>query len=398
LGAGLVTARALAHITERDHKLATRHEHAEHIVLIGVSDLSSIYMKALETFAPGRHRVVAVLDERPIAIGRSLNGIRVVGPPAQLHSLIEEFSVHGIRIDRVVVGGESDTLPDETLSEVRRVCIQRNLQLDFVPRLFGIGSRTAAAQALPVEYAAGQEVVTDVVMPGYFRFKRLIDFGATLTLVLLLLPLWLLVVLLVFLDVGSPVLFWQQRAGLNGRNFLLHKFRTLRVPFDWSGQKVPDEQRLSWIGQLLRKTRLDELPQLLNVLVGDMSLIGPRPLLPQDQPPSPIMRLAVRPGMTGWAQVNGGTLLSAKEKEELDEWYIRNASFGLDVRIVLMTLLTLARGDRRSESALAQAHALRDGSPNDGQLLFRQNAPFPPTVPAPSLLKQDDQSPAIRSW
>jgi lipopolysaccharide/colanic/teichoic acid biosynthesis glycosyltransferase len=183
----------------------------------------------------------------------------------------------------------------------------------------------------------------------------LIDFLTALVLVIALLPLWILVASLAFLDVGSPVLFWQQRIGQNGRYFLLHKFRTLRTPFDWSGRRLSDAQRLSWIGTILRRTRLDELPQLLNVLVGDMSMIGPRPLLPQDQPPTPTVRLRVRPGITGWAQVNGGVLLSPDEKEKLDEWYIRSASLRVDLRIVLMTISSLIRGDHRSEEALEQA-------------------------------------------
>ena len=116
---------------------------------------------------------------------------------------------------------------------------------------------------------------------------------------------------------------------------------------------------MSWIGRLLRQTRIDELPQLLNVLVGDMSLIGPRPLLPQDQPPSSTLRLTVRPGISGWAQVNGGTSLSPKEKEALDIWYIRNASPWVDLRIIGMTFLVLLRGERRSDKALAQAQSLQ---------------------------------------
>jgi lipopolysaccharide/colanic/teichoic acid biosynthesis glycosyltransferase len=106
---------------------------------------------------------------------------------------------------------------------------------------------------------------------------------------------------------------------------------------------------VSRIGRFLRRTRLDELPQLLNVLLGDMSLIGPRPLLPRDQPRNVAARLSVRPGITGWAQVNGGVLLSPDEKEQLDEWYIRNASPSLDLRIIVMTLMMFLRGDRRTE-------------------------------------------------
>ena len=105
---------------------------------------------------------------------------------------------------------------------------------------------------------------------------------------------------------------------------------------------------MSWIGAFLRKARLDELPQLLNVLVGDMSLVGPRPLLPQDQPSDASLRLAVRPGITGWAQVSGGNSLSPETKNKLDEWYVRHASFMLDLRILLMTLGFVLRGEQSS--------------------------------------------------
>ena len=190
------------------------------------------------------------------------------------------------------------------------------------------------------------------------RVKRLIDAISAAILVLLFLPLLVIAAMVVVFDVGSPVLFWQQRVGRDGRELQIYKLRTLRPPFDGKGQRIPEEQRLSWIGRLLRRTRIDELPQLLNVLVGDMSLIGPRPLLPQDQPRNSAIRLTVRPGITGWAQVNGGASLSATEKEALDVWYIRNASPWVDLRIIGMTLLSLLRGDRRSEKALAQAQSL----------------------------------------
>jgi len=190
------------------------------------------------------------------------------------------------------------------------------------------------------------------------RVKRVFDAVAAAILILWLLPLLAIAAVAVVLDVGSPVLFWQQRVGRGGRELQIYKLRTLRPPYDWRGHRIPEEQRISWIGRLLRQTRMDELPQLLNVLVGDMSLIGPRPLLPQDQPPNSAVRLTVRPGITGWAQVNGGNIISPAEKAALDVWYIRHASLWLDLRIISMTFVSLFRGDRRSENALAQAQGL----------------------------------------
>jgi lipopolysaccharide/colanic/teichoic acid biosynthesis glycosyltransferase len=402
LVAGLIAARALAHLTERGDRRATRHRlpASEHIILIGLSDLSSLFMKALEAYAPGRQHVAAVLDENPSSIGRSVNGVRVFGPPAHLHSLIEEFAVHGIRIDRVVVGGEPDMLSGEALAEIERVCIQRELDLEFVPRLFGFNVQPRATETsqADLELVSDEEPSDEVTLPSYFRLKPVIDVLVSLLLIIALVPVWILAATLVFIDVGSPILFWQQRTGLNGRDFLLHKFRTLQPPYDWRGQKVPDEQRLSWIGQLLRKIRLDELPQLLNVLVGDMSLIGPRPLLPQDQPTTPTVRLMVRPGITGWAQVNGGTHLSPDEKEELDDWYIRHASLWLDLRILALTPVGLATGSRRSAQALAQARAERAAVSAREAASTRPNAaPSLPRIVAAPLMKDDDRPPAMRS-
>ena len=150
---------------------------------------------------------------------------------------------------------------------------------------------------------------------------------------------------IVLLDVGSPIFFWQRRVGINGQGFHVHKFRTLKPTYDDQGQIFSTIDRVSWAGALLRKFRLDELPQLLNVLVGDMSLIGPRPLLPHDQPSDATARLMVRPGITGWAQVNGGKSITPGEKNALDEWYVRNASFWLDLKIIGKTALFMLSGE-----------------------------------------------------
>jgi lipopolysaccharide/colanic/teichoic acid biosynthesis glycosyltransferase len=162
--------------------------------------------------------------------------------------------------------------------------------------------------------------------------------------------LFALIAVVVLLDVGSPVYFWQRRIGMDGQSFQLHKFRTLKPSYDGDGNPTSAE-RMSWIGHLLRKCRLDELPQLLNVLVGDMSLIGPRPLLPHDQPADPTLRLMVRPGITGWAQVNGGKLLTPEEKNAYDEWYVRNSSLWLDLKIAGLTVLFMLRGERSHAAA-----------------------------------------------
>jgi lipopolysaccharide/colanic/teichoic acid biosynthesis glycosyltransferase len=355
LGVGLVTIRALAHVADRRRAHADQVAEADpqHVIVIGVCDLSVLYMRFLEVCGLGRQRVIALLDPEPRWIGSAVNGVRIYGPPSHLESLIEEFALHGVRTDRVVLGGPEDSLSDRELAEIRHACARRGINFMSMSGLFDTADRKvpepASQQFEPAPMAAG---TTAVLLPHWFRFKRPIDFMVALTLIVVLMPLWLLVAALAAVDVGAPIVFWQQRVGVNGRNFLLYKVRTLRSIFDASGQVT---QRLSWIGRLWRKTRIDELPQLLNVLTGEMSLIGPRPLLSRDQPPVPSIRLMVRPGITGWAQVNGGTLLSPQEKEVFDEEYIRHASLWYDLRIVAMTVVSLLRGDRRSRRASAQS-------------------------------------------
>jgi len=331
-----------------------RHIDCEHIIMIGSNRVTSLYMQLIEAYSLGNCRVIAVLDDRPKLHGRKIGGVRILGLPQHLESIIHEFEVHGVRTHRVIIGSETDALSDEALNEMHRVCERHKINLEFVPQLLGMSTLQSARTdglSVPTEGLIEQPSFSP---PAYFRLKRFIDFVAALVLIILLSPLFILAAALVLVDLGSPVLFWQQRMGMGGRTFQLYKIRTLQAPFDSRGRPVAEEERLSWIGRLLRRTCLDELPQLFNVLVGDMSLIGPRPLLPIDQPANPTVRLMVPPGLTGWAQVQGGKLLTPRQKEELDEWYIRNASPWVDLRIIVMTVQFLLGGEDRSARAFVE--------------------------------------------
>jgi lipopolysaccharide/colanic/teichoic acid biosynthesis glycosyltransferase len=259
----------------------------------------------------------------------------------------------------VVIGGDEDLLSEETLKEIQRVCEQRQIPLDFVPKLVGLTSLDIRAKP---QTRVASNVAAAVVLPAYFKWKYAVDFVSAATLLLLYAPFLLIAGGLALVDVGWPVVFWQQRLGVRGRPFVIYKLRTLRPPFDQLGQPIPENKRLSWVGTLLRRTRLDELPQLFNVLVGDMSLIGPRPLLPRDQPTNPNVRLTIRPGITGWAQVNGATLLTPSEKDALDDWYVRNASFWLDLRIILMTARVMLWGQDHPDAIPVTRQFLRTGN------------------------------------
>ena len=151
-------------------------------------------------------------------------------------------------------------------------------------------------------------------------------------------------------------MFWQNRPGRFGRHFRLYKFRTMRAPHDEQGNRIPDEDRVSKLGSVIRLCRLDELPQLYNILVGEMSFVGPRPLIVTDHEPGTRDRLLVRPGLTGWAQVNGGRKLSPEDKAALDIWYVAHLSLALDLRIMLRTLVLLFTGENINGDAVRAAH------------------------------------------
>jgi len=171
--------------------------------------------------------------------------------------------------------------------------------------------------------------------------KRFVDIIFSLILLILVSPLLLAILILIRLLMGKPILFRQFRAGLDGQTFELMKFRTMTMATNQNGNFEPDSARLTRIGRYLRSNSLDEIPSLWNVLKGDMSLVGPRPLLPEYTElygDCFSKRLVVRPGVTGWAQVNGRNLLQWKEKFEMDNWYVENQSILLDLRILIMTL------------------------------------------------------------
>jgi len=178
--------------------------------------------------------------------------------------------------------------------------------------------------------------------------NRFLDVCFSVFVIVLVLPIFFLVVMLIFLGMGRPVFFYQTRPGLNARPFRLIKFRTMLEERTSDGVPLQDSERLTNIGRFLRATSLDELPEFLNVLRGDMSLVGPRPLLMQYLPlytPEQSRRHEVRPGITGWAQINGRNALSWEEKFELDVWYVDNRSLWLDIKILFKTVLLVLKRD-----------------------------------------------------
>jgi sugar transferase EpsL len=176
----------------------------------------------------------------------------------------------------------------------------------------------------------------------YCQFgKRIFDLCIAITLTLVLSPIILCLCILVKIFIGSPIFFKQSRPGLNEKIFYLYKFRTMLNKYDENGMLLSDEKRLTPFGKWLRSTSLDELPELINIIKGEMSLVGPRPLLVEYLPyynETEQLRHTIKPGITGWAQINGRNTLRWKEKFMLDIWYVRHVSFFLDLKIIFITL------------------------------------------------------------
>lgn len=188
--------------------------------------------------------------------------------------------------------------------------------------------------------------------------KRAFDIGACAVLLPLLLPLFAIVAVVVRISLGAPVLFSQARLGFGGRQFLIRKFRTMTSERDAQGNLLPDEARLTATGKFLRSTSLDELPELINVLLGEMSFVGPRPLHARYRDrytPGQFRRHEVLPGITGWAQVNGRNALSWESKFDLDLWYVESQSFRLDLKILILTALKLIKREGISQVGEATA-------------------------------------------
>ncbi len=202
--------------------------------------------------------------------------------------------------------------------------------------------------------------------------KRLLDLIISLLALIILSPVFLLISILVAILHGLPILFRQKRPGFKGKIFTLYKFRTMRDLVDNQGQLLPDSKRLTKFGHFLRSTSLDELPELINVVKGEMSLVGPRPLLIEYLPlynTDQARRHTILPGITGWAQIHGRNAITWQEKFALDLWYVDHWSFWLDIKIILLTIVKVLRREGISQPGEVSAERFTgnpDDPPSDG--------------------------------
>ncbi|WP_368657372.1 sugar transferase [Metabacillus halosaccharovorans] len=200
--------------------------------------------------------------------------------------------------------------------------------------------------------------------------KRIFDFGVSIIILILLSPIILSVAMLVRMKLGSPIFFKQQRPGLHAKPFYFYKFRTMTDEEDENGLLLPDEYRLTPFGKFLRRTSLDEFPQLINVIKGDISLVGPRPLLMDYlslYTTEQAKRHQVRPGITGWAQINGRNSISWEEKFKLDVWYVENRTFLLDLKILFFTVYKVIKSQDINQPGNVTVEKFKGSNIREGQ-------------------------------
>jgi lipopolysaccharide/colanic/teichoic acid biosynthesis glycosyltransferase len=362
----LVGARVLARLGRRSSHASARPpipiaSSCRTVLVVGVGDLGGLYLRAVSRHAPDRIRIAGFLDQDGRHIGRSVHGHPVIGATEGVVELMRDLQLHGVFVDAIVVAEEFDALPLRAQSALLALEAESDVPLEFLVDRLGLNDGAAEPNIIDDGERATETFSLDPQELGaalsrpYWRIKRALDVMGAVVLAILLAPLMALGVALTIIDVGCPPTFWQQRPGRYGRPFKLYKLRTMAAAHDAEGRRVPDELRVSKLGTLSRRLRLDELPQLINILTGEMSFIGPRPLLPVDQPRDGAARLVIRPGLTGWAQVIGGRAISAADKAALDIWYVRNASLTLDIEIALRTILVVIIGERVDAAAIRRA-------------------------------------------
>lgn len=326
------------------------------VLLVGAGEGAALAIQLLRHAGGPAYRPVAILDEGA-TLGREVMGVPVVGRLSDLGAAIARLQVRGLRPARLLITEPPTAFPAEALRRLRERAYLERLPVDFLSDLVRLRWAGETADEPPAASpVAGQEPAA----LAYLLAKRAFDTAVAAVLFVLATPLLLAIGLLVYLAIDRAVLFRQVRRGRGLVPFTLVKFQTLKDPIGPDGRLLREDERQTPLGSFLRRFRLDELPQLWNVLVGDMALVGPRPLVEADLaalPDGGRERARVRPGLTGWAQVNGGQILGPREKYALDLWYLRHASFTLDLRILWLTLVMVVRGERVNEVEVRRALA-----------------------------------------
>ena len=372
----LVGARVAArqnHNWRRSRKLAKPAlkavaEARETVLVVGLNRITELYLESVAEFATDRVAIAGLLGRGEQHNGRLVQSQKILGTPQDVEHVLQDLELHGIFVNRIVVTISFERLASDAREALLRIEAGSEIKLDFFAENIGLVPPSARQCELVVHRTATAEPgagdttfqITDerlkaILCRPYWRIKRGLDFCCALVLLVVALPLMLVIAGLIAIRVGSPVAFWQVRPGQFGQPFRVLKLRTMSDAFNDKRRRIPDEERQFAIGTFLRRTRLDELPQLFNILAGEMAFVGPRPLLPIDQPAGYGTRLLVRPGLSGWAQVHGGRDVRAIDKAALDVWYVENASLWLDLKIIALTIPMLMFGERTNKARIDQA-------------------------------------------
>lgn len=340
-----------------------RHTDAEPVstlLVVGISKLAETYLQAITELAPGRIVIAGVVGRTDRHVGRLVATHPVLGELRDIDDILNDLEVHGIAIDKIVVATSFDALTAVDRATLLTLERSRNITVQFLAEHLGLDLKPQATPYRPncrseLSFEIPPLELREIGKRRYWKVKRAIDAIVAFAALVIFSPFIVIVAFVVAATVGFPVIFWQQRPGLGGTPFRLYKFRTMKAAHTFDGRRLSDDERLSSIGTLMRRVRMDEWPQLFNIMRGDMSIIGPRPLLPCDQSEAYRARLLVRPGLTGWAQVVGGRTISPEDKAALDVWYVRNASLRLDLEIAARTIPMVLFGERICIPAIERA-------------------------------------------
>ena len=339
----------------------------EAVIVFGLSAVAELFIQAVTENPESNIAIAGIIGRSDRHTGHLVRGQPILGTPEELPQILKNLDVHGVTVNRIVVAVGFDKLSEAAKQAILDLENGTQIKVDYFAERLGFtepsspkrvaespAASRGAADRISRSDADPRELMTALSNP-YWRTKRWFDIACSAIAILALAPIMVVIGIVNAAVHGFPVVFWQQRPGLNGKPFRVYKFRSLLGAHDEHGQRLPDELRETWFGHFLRSTRLDELPQLLNIFWGHMSFVGPRPLLMNDQLEQFSGRLFVRPGLTGWAQVNGGKTISASDKMALDIWYIHNVSFTLDMKIALLTIYMVVFGERENQDAVEQA-------------------------------------------
>ncbi len=342
------------------------------VLIIGFTPVAEIYLRSTELF-DSENIVIGILDEDSQFRGRRLRETEVLGKPEELPHILNQLQIHGVSVCKLVIATPYASLSKTSRQIIDEMKRRKSIQVDDFHSLLdtcithGPASPHVSSheeQKDIISVPKGLEQAIERRMAEYGRLKHNVDFIVAVLMGLLALPVFLLAVSAVWLTMGRPIFFWQERPGQGGRMIRIYKLRTLKDGVDQNGRVLTDSERQTPVGKLLRRLHIDELPQLYNILRGDLSLVGPRPLLPVDLPedmPSWIhLRRLGRPGLTGWAQVHGGQALEKHLKVILDVWYLTRQSPALDLKILWLTAVGLVRSKKEIVRLEPVEQACRD--------------------------------------